>query len=332
MRALSLIYLGGASACLALVLGTGCRSSRPGTHVEIVERGGQKTYFGGAAAQGMSKSASCPVAVRRAVNAIALRFAQDNDGLADDIAEELGVSDGAVFLQRYAKDKAQGASVKNVDHSPTEYYCQAAVHWVPPVFVKEAVTKYALAMRDKELGAAQPEGSATTAPTSSGTQAPVATVPNTPPPGVVPPPQRALPAASCKTELKALSKTKHGNQGTVDQLTRCLQKTDGDRTICYGYVLRVDKAKKLELETGTRLGNCLNRELSATARSALGQVLPGHAAVVVENRDDGRLILWTFSPADNTAYVLEVDPEGQGLKQGALAANQVQWVRAQLGI
>lgn len=331
-RAVGLVCLG-----VTLLVG-GCRHSRPGTHVEIIERGGQKTYYAGAAAQGLSKGDSCRAAVRRSVNAIALRFAQDHDDLADDIADALGASDGAVFLQRYAKNKALSASVKKLDFRPTEHYCTATVHWVPPVFVKDAVTKFAQEIRAAELAgtpavAGSPTGGRAPSTVRPASQSPTA-MPTAPPAAVsVAPPVKAItPASVCRRQAKALAGVKRRSERPIEQLRRCLEKTDDDRGICHGYVLRAEEAGKKELEAGSSYSDCLNRGLSTAARGALVQVLTGHAAVAVENRGNGSLILWTYSPADQTAYVLEVDSSGMGSKRGPLAANQIQWVRSQLGL
>lgn len=109
-------------------------------------------------------------------------------------------------------------------------------------------------------------------------------------------------------------------------------KTDNDVTICNRYKLYVDKAVKDEGTAGQGLVDCLNAGLSTKIRLALTQNIPGHAAVSVETRGNGTLILWTFSPVDQTAFAFEMTSAGAMGGRTPLAANQVQWVREQLGL
>ena len=82
-----------------------CRHTKPGTYVEVIEKDGTQIYMSGAVAPGISQSKACPNAVKRAVAAAALRFSQDFRDLGDEIAQEVGASDGEPLLNRYAKSK-----------------------------------------------------------------------------------------------------------------------------------------------------------------------------------------------------------------------------------
>ena len=320
----------------ALVVG-GCRHTQPGTHVEMVEKGGQNVYVAGAAAPGTNKSIACRGAVARAVAAISLRFAQEHSDEADAVAEAVGASDGQVFMERYAKDDALSAAVQDLEFDPGQHLCMATVRWTPPIFVKDAVLKYAEKLKQEEMGGG---ASASVAPPAAGQPATstAPTAPAAPPPAAVsvappapaPAPAAAAPAcARAKTELARVLKD---NQRSIDQLEECLRRTQNDATICHRYQLYVDEAREKEAAAGGALADCLNAGLSTTIRMSLSKNLPGHAAVSVETRGDGTLVLWTFSPVDQTAFAYEMAPDGAAAGRSALAANQVTWVKQQLGL
>ena len=110
------------------------------------------------------------------------------------------------------------------------------------------------------------------------------------------------------------------------------RRTSNDANVCDRYGMWVDDAKKKQASAGSELARCLNRELSTKLRVALEGALPGHAARAVETRPDGTLVLWTISPVDETAFALEVTSDGRAGGRTPLAANQVQWLRQQLGL
>lgn len=321
-----------------------CRTTKPGTHVELVDQDGAKTYVAGAAGPGMNQGAACGTAVNRAVAAIALRFAQENDDVADEVAEAVGVDDGEVFLQRYAKAAALDAAVQDIKFDPIDHLCMATVRWKPPIFVKDAVLQYAERLKAAEAAAARPQEQPAAAPT----QASTAPAPSTPPPAAQPvappppvsvappapapaaPPAPAVPA--CKGERRKLTSVLSASQSALDDLNECRRRTQNDDTICHRYKLKLDEAAAKEAGAGEALCACLNGGLSVTLRGALTAALPGHAAVPVETRADGALVLWTFSPVDKTAFAIDVSPDGNVTGRTPLAANQVQWVRQQLGL
>src|SRR5262245_4624400 len=124
---------------LAAVVLASCAGTGPGTHVEIVEKSGQKVYVSGAAAPGINKGIACEGAVGRSVAAIAKKFAMEEEDIAEDVADLVGVDDGTVFLERYAKDEALDGALQDVSFDPVEHLCMATVSWTPPVFIKEAI-------------------------------------------------------------------------------------------------------------------------------------------------------------------------------------------------
>jgi hypothetical protein len=52
----------------------------------------------------------------------------------------------------------------------------------------------------------------------------------------------------------------------------------------------------------------------------------------MENRADGSAIVWAYAPADDTAFVLELAPDGHEVSRNPLAANQIQWLRQTWGL
>lgn len=351
------------AAVLTLATVAGCAAAKPGTHVELVDQDGRAVYVAGAVAPGVNQSLACNAAVNRALQAIGDKFAAENDDLGDDIADAMGASSGEIFLQRYAKDSALDAAVQDVQFNPTEHMCMATIRWTPDVFLKEQVVKHAQAMKARELGQA-PEGAAGAQPAQAAAQpaisAPVATPPPAPvsvAPAVAAPPQAVAPPAavvvappttptqpapvgpapvaaapSCTAEKKTLAKTTAASTKALADFEDCMSRTKRDEGVCHRYKLYVDEAAQKERQAATPLVACLNQGLSTPTRQVLGGELAGHAAVPVENRADGTLILWTYAPLDKTAYALEVGADGVVRGRSALAANQVQWVRQRLGL
>ncbi len=316
-----------------------CSHTMPGTDVQIIDKAGSLTYVAGAAAPGMSQSIACASAVNRAVGAIALKFSQENEEIAEEVAKAVGVEDGKVFLSRYAKATSESAAVPDVRFDPAEHLCLATVRWNPPIFVKDAVLKYAETLK-AEANAEPPKTSSPPAQPVQIVQKPAPSsganaTPPPPPVSVAPPAPVATSAPAnstrCSAERKGLKTTLAASQRVLNDFEECKKRTSGDEKICHRYKLYVEEAQGKEHAAGEKLAACLNVNLSTTLRGALKSELPGHAAVSVENRNDGTLILWTFSPVDQTSFALEISPDGKTSGKTALAANQVQWVREQLG-
>jgi hypothetical protein len=321
-------------AVLVAVIASGCRYTSPGTHVELVDQGGQKVYVAGAAYEGISKTAACQGAVGRAVSAIALRFSQEHEGLADEIAKSVGADDGNVFLQRFAKADAENGAVQDVSFDPMEHLCMATVRWRPPIFVKQAVHEYAERIKQAELKTIQ--GSPSTAPTGNGGATSAIATPTAPPPPPpaaqsVAPSKPAAPKPQCVAEREKLDAVRRAGQKTIDDFNECMRRSNNENT-CYRYKLYVEESDKKRGDGAAVLVRCLNRNLPTSVQLALAAQLPGHAGITVENRDDGTVIVWTLSPNDQTAFALEIDGAGKAVGQTALAANQAQWVREQFGL
>lgn len=335
--------------CGALAAAVGCRSTKPGTHVELVDKGGEKVYVAGAAGPGVSKTVACQTAVSRSVRAIALRFAQEHEDEAEDIAEAVGASDGAVFMQRFAKDSAFNGAVQDVQFDPANHLCMATVRWTPPVFVKDAVAKYAQSLKEKELAgktsATEPNKESSSAaepprealpPTSTSPASPAPETAGDPPPpppvAVAPqaPPQATAPA--CRSQRSKLGRVMMSGKGAVKDFNECMRRTDNDETICHRYKLYVEEAAEKEEAAAAGLAECINASLGANIRVALGRELAGHSAVAIETKVDGTVVLWTFSPADSTSYAVEITATGELAAKTPLAANQVQWVRSKLAL
>ncbi|HET6346622.1 MAG TPA: hypothetical protein VFH51_16940, partial [Myxococcota bacterium] len=124
---------------------------------------------------------------------------------------------------------------------------------------------------------------------------------------------------------------KAGEKALID-FNECLRRTSNDVTICHRYKLYVDEAQKKDAAAGAALASCVSEDVPVKWRGALGRALPGHAARLMENRADGSAILWTYGPADGTAFVLELAPDGHEVSRNPLAANQIGWLRQTLGL
>lgn len=247
---------------LAVVGLGGCRSTKPGTHVEVMDEGGTKVYVAGAAGPGMNQGLACDTAVSRTVAAIALRFTQDNDDIQEAVAKDVGVEDGRVFLERFARAKMQSAAVQDTRFNPAEHLCMATVRWTPPVFVKDAVKEYAEEVKAQEYAAMHPKDGAAPAapPAAAPTTSPSPQQPNpvvTAPVQPAPPPPPALP--ECPKEKGKLAKAEEAMQKAQDELNECLRRTNNNTKTCSRYQLYVDQAAAKQRSAQEALTRCISR-------------------------------------------------------------------------
>ena len=164
-----------AAPYVALVVALGCGHTRNATYVQLREEGGANTYVAGAAGSGLSQSLACHEAVTRAVEALAEKFADENQDTGKELKKDLGVEDGRPLLYRYARGAAIDAAVQDVSFDPIEHLCMATIRWRPPVFVRDAVVAYAAKLRESENAAGSPAAvPAPTAPAPQPAPAPVA--------------------------------------------------------------------------------------------------------------------------------------------------------------
>ncbi|HSI05427.1 MAG TPA: hypothetical protein VLC93_13160 [Myxococcota bacterium] len=255
-----------------MVLGLGllglvaCRSTKPGTHVEVMDEGGTKVYVAGAAGPGMNQGLACDTAVSRSVAAIALRFTQDNDDIQEAVAKEVGVEDGRVFLERFARAKMQSAAVQDTQFNPGEHLCMATVRWTPPVFAKDAVKAYAEEVKAQEYTAMHPKDAenAPAQPTAPASSVPPAASPTTqqPSPSATapaqpPPAQPTLP--ECPKEKSKLAKADEAMQKAQDELDECVRRTSGNTKTCSRYQLYVDQAAAKQKSAQEALTRCISR-------------------------------------------------------------------------
>jgi hypothetical protein len=230
-----------------------CAHTPPGTYVEIVDKEGAITYVSGAVGIGVNKSLACEQAVGRAVSAAALKFADKNDDVAEEIGKAVGVEDGRVFLQRYAKATASDSAVQDVQFDPIDHQCVVAIRWKPPVFVKDAVMKYAEAVKRQELG-----GDPAPAPAPAAVAAPVrapAVVP-TVAPAPAPAASAAPPPDPCKKQRSAATKAQAVAKKANDDFAECTRRTSGDERMCSRYKLYVEEGKAKEDSAVKLLDDC----------------------------------------------------------------------------
>ena len=217
----------------------GCVHPKQGTPVEIVEMNGRDAYVSGAAGVGKSKTASCRMAVSRAAKAVAHRFAQERDDLADDLADELEIENGGALLYEYVNHAILSAPVADITYDPMDHSCMATVRWQPPVFMKAAVTRFAKGLEAGEARSAEVEGGpseASSAPAPAPTTAPARTGAE----GVAP----AAPAVNhCERAQEAMRSASAELRKKEELFNDCTRRTQGDPQPCYRYQLYVEKAE-----------------------------------------------------------------------------------------
>jgi len=167
------------------------------------------------------------------------------------------------------------------------------------------------------------------APVASAPVAPVAA----PAPAAPAPAVAAAPAPpACTRERKALTHALSSGRKLDADYAECMRRTNNDAKVCVRYKMWVDEGQKKQAAAGADLCACLNAGLASKLRNALTGALPGHAARPVETRPDGSVVLWTVSPVDEAAFALDVGTDGRAGQRVPLAANQVQWLKQQLGL
>lgn len=319
---------------------------KPGTYVEVVNTGAERAYVAGAAGPGMSYGTACEAALMRASSALAKKFAEENDDLADDIAEAVGATDGEAFLHKYAEAEAKNATVLGKDFDPIDHICMATLRWTPPLFVKDAVLAYAQRVKERELGKINPapkgpEQAAPVAAASPAPQTPAPVAAQTPPPApiVAPPPASPAPTAppkpaapKCEKEQRAFLAQTASSFKVEQDLSECMRRTKDDATVCHRYKLYVDKSRAQDAEVANDLAGCKNGGLAPRLRQSVAKALPGAAAVALETRGDGTVLVWAYRLLDGTGVAVEVSASGGVGPQAPLAENQIDWVREQLGL
>lgn len=239
-----------------------CRATKPGTDVEVMDEGGTKVYVAGAAGPGINQGVACDTAVNRSVAAIALRFTQDNDDIQEAVAKDVGVKDGRVFLQRFAKAKLQSAAVQDTTFDPANHLCMATVRWTPPVFVKDAVKEYAEEVKAQEEAALHPAPAPAPAQTTAPAGAPAAPPPTNPvtsSPATPAPAPATPPPPQCPKERGKLAKADEALQSASDELTECMRRTSNNTTTCHRYQLYVEQAQDKQKSAKDTLDRCMSR-------------------------------------------------------------------------
>lgn len=233
----SIVLMGLLSLCVV-----GCTHTKAGTHVELVEQDGVKVYVSGAAGPGLSKTIACRAAVKRAAAAIGHRFAQEFDGVGDDVADELGASDGKPFLYEFANAQVLDAAVQDISFDPSQSLCLATVRWKPPVFIKDAVLAFGKRMKDAELSEA---GAKPAAEAES-------------PAAVAPAGAAAVPAKvdPCKAYKKQVMKFGGIASQLEAEFKECKRRTQGDESTCYAYKERFKRAGGDEAQARSALDRC----------------------------------------------------------------------------
>lgn len=222
-----------------VTVGSACVHTKAGTHVEVIEMNGRQGYVSGAAGVGKSKTASCAMAVRRAAKAVAHRFAQEQSGLGDELAEELEIEDGAALLYEYVNRVIVSAPVKGLSYDPMDHSCMAVVRWQPPVFLKKAVLRYAEGLVEAEAPSASP---AIPVGPSGAEQVEVNTERSVTVKETV-----TLKKHSCDDQEGAALRASAVLAEKEALWGKCLRKTKGDEEVCFRYGEYV-KQEKVKME------------------------------------------------------------------------------------
>ena len=221
---------------------SGCIHTKAGTHVEILDQDGKRLYVSGAAGPGISQTIACKNAVQRAASAVAHRFAQEESGIGNAVAEAMGASDGAPFLYGYANHTVIHSTVQDVTFDPGASLCMATVRWQPPVFLKEAIVKFALGMKQRELeeadNVAAAEAGRPVEDAKTTTQAPVAK------------------KKPCRGESRRALQAGSELDKQRGYFEECKRRTGGDLDVCHAYQLRFEEAARKEVDVRSALTRC----------------------------------------------------------------------------
>ncbi|MBT6178353.1 MAG: hypothetical protein HOI23_13990 [Deltaproteobacteria bacterium] len=221
----------------------GCIHTKAGTHVEILDQDGKRLYVSGAAGPGVSQTIACKNAVQRAASAVAHRFAQEESSIGSDVAEAMGASDGAPFLYGYANHTVMHSTVQDVTFDPGASLCMATVRWQPPVFLKEAIVKFALGMKQRELEEADNVAAAEAGrPVVDDKRA------STPVPAAI--------AVPCRKETKKALKAGAELDKQRGYFDECKRRTGNDLDVCHAYQLRFEEAERKANDTLGALNRC----------------------------------------------------------------------------
>ena len=241
----------------------GCTHTKDGTHVELIEMDGREAYVAGAVGIGKNKTLACRLAIQRAAKAVSHHFAQEHDDLGDELADELGAEDRASFLYGYVNKQIMDMPVQDISYDLSNQSCFATVRWRPPVFLKDALKKYATTLKEKETASES---------TTVEVTEPVKVVheieesnPN-PLAATLPSGESSAPATAAaavvacgreKAQLKGVNKVLGEKEANFNE---CKRRTNGDEEACYRYGLYVKKAEIAKDQALTDLQRCLDPE------------------------------------------------------------------------
>jgi hypothetical protein len=234
--------LRGSLLTLVVAALTGCIHQKAGTHVEILDQDGKRLYVSGAAGPGISQTIACKNAVQRAASAVAHRFAQEESDIGNDVAEAMGASDGAPFLYGYANHTVMHSTVQDVTFDPGASLCMATVRWQPPVFLKDAIVKFALGMKQREL-----EEADNVAAAEAGRPVEEAKV-------TVPGP--VAKKQPCRSETRRALQAGSELDKQRGYFEECKRRTGGDLEVCHGYQLRFEQAARKDVDARGALSRC----------------------------------------------------------------------------
>lgn len=137
MSKLKSFLTAGAVLVLAGLVGGGCYTSLPGTHVEVIERDGRTAYVVGAVGMGTNRGLACRAAVSNGVAEAARRFAHERDDLVEIAEDSVDVDDGRPLVDAYARTLLVDARVRDEMFNPIEHTCWVTVDFLSPLMVRD---------------------------------------------------------------------------------------------------------------------------------------------------------------------------------------------------
>ena len=134
--------IAGGWLALCLALSTGCYTSLPGTHAEVVEQNGRTAYVVGAVGMGTNRALACRSAVTNGVAEAARRFTHERDDLVE-LAERLAdVDDGRSIVDSFARSLLLEAKVSDEMFNPIEHTCWVTVQFIEPLLARDGLRAF----------------------------------------------------------------------------------------------------------------------------------------------------------------------------------------------
>ena len=149
MSRLQSFFIAGATLVLTSLVGGGCYTSLPGTHVEVLERDGRRAYVVGAVGMGTNRALACRAAVSNGVAEAARRFTYERDDLVEIAEDSVDVDDGRPLVDAYARTLLDDARVRDEMFNPIEHTCWVTVDFLAPLMARDGFREFLSAKKSE---------------------------------------------------------------------------------------------------------------------------------------------------------------------------------------